>query len=103
MVRLAADENFDNLILRGLLRRRPDLDIVRVQDTGLIGASEPTVLEWGAQEGRVVLTHDKKTLVPFAYTRVGVGQPMGGVWAVRRGAQIGSIIEDILLLLETMS
>ncbi len=31
MLRLAADENFDNNIVRGLLRRRPDLDIVRVQ------------------------------------------------------------------------
>jgi hypothetical protein len=28
MLRLAADENFDNNIVRGLLRRRADLDIV---------------------------------------------------------------------------
>jgi hypothetical protein len=32
MVAFAADENFNNDILRGLLRRKPDLDIVRVQD-----------------------------------------------------------------------
>ena len=32
MVALAADENFNNDILRGLLRRKPDLDIVRLQD-----------------------------------------------------------------------
>jgi hypothetical protein len=31
MLRLAADENFDNDILRGLLRRRPGIDVVRVQ------------------------------------------------------------------------
>jgi hypothetical protein len=28
----AADENFNNNIIRGLLRRKPDLDILRVQD-----------------------------------------------------------------------
>jgi hypothetical protein len=28
VLRLAADENFSNDIIRGLLRRRPDLDIV---------------------------------------------------------------------------
>jgi len=35
MLLLAADENFNHDILRGLLRRNPDLDIVRVQDAGL--------------------------------------------------------------------
>jgi len=32
MLGLAADENFNNDIVRGLLRRNPDLDIVRVQE-----------------------------------------------------------------------
>jgi predicted nuclease of predicted toxin-antitoxin system len=55
-MRLATDENFDNRILRGLLRRRPELDIVRVQDVGLSGWSDAEVLAWAAQEGRVLLT-----------------------------------------------
>ena len=38
MLRLAADENFNNRIVRGLLHRKPDLDIVRIQDIGLSGA-----------------------------------------------------------------
>ena len=45
MLRLAADENFNNDIVRGLLRRKPELDIVRIQDVGLSGAEDPTVLE----------------------------------------------------------
>jgi hypothetical protein len=28
MLKLLADENFDNTILRGLLRRQPDIDII---------------------------------------------------------------------------
>ena len=36
VLRLAADENFNNDIVRGLVRRKPDLDIVRVQDVGLL-------------------------------------------------------------------
>ena len=35
MLRLAADENFNNDIVRALKRRKPELDIVRVQDAGL--------------------------------------------------------------------
>ena len=34
MLLLVSDENFNNDIVRGLLRRKPDLDIVRVQDVG---------------------------------------------------------------------
>ena len=35
MVLLAADENFNNAIVRGLRRRQSDVDIVRIQDAGL--------------------------------------------------------------------
>ena len=35
--RMAADEHFNNDIVRGVLRRQPDLDIVRIQDAGLSG------------------------------------------------------------------
>lgn len=37
MPKLLADENFDNTIVRGLLRRKSDVDILRVQDVGLSG------------------------------------------------------------------
>lgn len=43
MLRLAADENFNNNIVRGLLRRNPTLDIVRIQDVGLSGADDSQV------------------------------------------------------------
>ena len=76
MLRLVADENFNNDIVRGLLRRKPKLDIVRIQDVGLSGADDPTVLEWAAQEGRVLLTHDVTTITRYAYERVKAGQSM---------------------------
>ena len=49
MLRLAADENFDSRIVRGLLRVLPELDLVRVQDTELAAAPDPDVLAWAAQ------------------------------------------------------
>jgi predicted nuclease of predicted toxin-antitoxin system len=70
MLLLVSDENFNNDIVRGLLRRNPVLDIVRVQDVGLRGADDPDILEWAANENRVVLTHDAATMAGFAYDRV---------------------------------
>ena len=79
MVRLAFDENFNNDVLRGLLRRSPRLDGIRVQDAKLAGQDDPTVLEWAAQQGRVLVSHDVSTLTAYAYARVKAGQPMPGL------------------------
>jgi hypothetical protein len=51
MLRFAADENFNNDIVRGVIRRNPLVDIVRIQEVGLSEADNPGVLEWTAQEG----------------------------------------------------
>jgi len=98
MLPLAADENFNNDIIRGLLRRNPRLDIVRIQDVGLSGASDMAVLEWASREGRVLLTHDVSTLTRHAYDRAKAGLQMPGVFEVSRAVPVGTAIEDILLL-----
>ncbi|NET61126.1 MAG: hypothetical protein F6K47_34870 [Symploca sp. SIO2E6] len=69
-MRLLADENFNGSILRGLIRRLPDLDVVRIQDVGLIHAEDPTILAWAANEGRILLTHDVATVITYAYERI---------------------------------
>lgn len=100
MLLFAADENFNNDIVRGLLRRRPNLNIVLVQEAGLSGADDPTILEWAAQEGRVLLTHDVSSITHYAYERVRAGKPMPGVFEVSREIPIAVVIEDILLLVD---
>ena len=66
MLRLLADENFNGDIVRGLLLRKPDLDIVRVQHVSLSGWVDPDVLAWAAENNRIVLTHDRATMPDFA-------------------------------------
>ena len=99
-LRFVIDEDFDNDILRGVLRKKPDLDIVRVQDVGLSGAKDSAVLEWAAQEGRVLLTHDVSTKTVDAVARVRGGLAMPGVFTVSQSLPIGKAIEEILLLAE---
>ncbi|ALF55656.1 hypothetical protein ACX27_26905 [Nostoc piscinale CENA21] len=100
MLKLLIDENFDNTIIRGLFRRNPTLDIVRVQDVGLSGKDDPTILEWAAQEERILLTHDVATITRYAYDRVRQGQSMPGVIEISTDAPIGQVIEDVLVLVE---
>lgn len=100
MLRLAADENFNNDIVRGLIRRKPDVDLVRVQDVDLSGADDPAILEWAARQGRVVVTHDVSTLSTHAYERVSAGQRMPGVFEVPTDLSIARAIDDLLLIAE---
>ena len=65
-MKFLADENFDNTIVRGLMRRKADIDLIRVQDVGLSGEDDPIVLEWAAEEDRILLTHDVATITRYA-------------------------------------
>lgn len=100
MPRFAADENFNNDIVRGIRRRNPAIDIVRIQDAGLSAADDPSILEWAAHNGRVLLTHDVATMTRYAYDRVREGKPMPGVFEVGRHVPIRVAIDEIVLLAE---
>jgi hypothetical protein len=99
-VRWLADENLNTDIVRGLLRRKPDLDIVRVQDAGLSGVDDPALLAWCAAQNRVLITHDVRTVTAYAYRRTSRGEPMPGVFEVSRSVPVSVVIEDVLLLTE---
>jgi hypothetical protein len=99
-VRWLADENLNKDIVRGLLRRKPGLDIVRVQDAGLSGMDDPSLLAWAAAHDRVLIMHDVSTMTAFAYRRVAGAEYMPGVFEVSRSVPVAAVIEDILLLSE---
>jgi predicted nuclease of predicted toxin-antitoxin system len=96
MLRLLADENFHGTIFRGLLRRQPDLDLVRVQDVGLSGASDPNILAWAAQDGRLLLTHDLRSMPGHVADRLRAGATMPGVIIVPRSLTVGQAIDEVL-------
>lgn len=98
MILFAADEDLDNDSLRALRRREPNIDIVRVQDVGLSGCDDPTVLEWAASVARVLLTHDVSTMTRHALNRFRANLAMPGIIAIPQGIAIGSVLDDLLLI-----
>lgn len=98
MLRLLSDENFNEDIVRGLLLRRPDLDLRRVQEVGLEGAEDPTVLAWAAANDRILLTHDRATVPAFAYARIVAGQPTPGVFVVSDRMTVRQATDELLLV-----
>ncbi|SRR6266851_8709070 len=85
-------------IVDGLRRRQPALDLVRVQDVGLGPTPDAVILEWAAQQGRVVVSVDKKTLAVDAWDRVAHGLPMPGVAILRILLTIGQAVNELELI-----
>src|ERR1700722_11649109 len=95
MLRLLSDEDVPGDIVRGLRKRQPTLDVVRVQEVGLMHTIDPDILEWAAGEGRQMFTRDRNTMTAHAYDRVIQGLPMLGVFVIPEEMPIGQAIAEL--------
>jgi uncharacterized protein DUF5615 len=95
-LRCLANEDFRGKIVRGLKRRLPDLDIVRVQDVGLARRADPAVLEWAAGHRYIIVTHDSNTMTAHAYARLRARLQFPGVCVIPQSMPIGRAIDDLV-------
>ncbi len=98
-MRFLADENFNGKLLAGRRAELPELDAIRVQDTDQVGSSDPDLLLWAAEQNRILIAHDAQTIAGYAYDRVRQGLPMPGIIEVRISKRLGSIIDDLTLMI----
>lgn len=103
MLRLASDADVRNGIIRGLRRRAPEIDLVRVQDALPEGTPDPSILAWAAIENRVLITNDRETMIGFASERLAAGDPLPGVILTTNEQSIGGSVEDTLIIAECMA
>src|SRR3954466_5934865 len=103
MLRLASDADVHGDIIRGLRRRRPEIDLIRAQDALPVGTPDPEVLAWAETQNRILITNDRNTMVGYAYRRVAAGEQVPGLIVTTNWQSIGAAIDDILLLADCMS
>jgi hypothetical protein len=84
-------------IVIGLRRREPSLDFVDAHDGGVIGIPDPEVLEVAAESGRVLVSHDRRTM-PGHFADFVARRSSPGLIIVSQDLDIGTAIEDLLLL-----
>jgi predicted nuclease of predicted toxin-antitoxin system len=100
MLRLLIDESIDGNVVRGLLGRLAEPDIVRVQEVGLRTRDDQIILEWAAAQGRILVTQDRKTMITFARERIIAGLPMPGLLVLRPRLTIGAAIDVLAIAVE---
>lgn len=96
-VRFLADANFNQRIVAGLLLREPQIDFGLPQDLIADGTKDPQVLELGTALGRVIVTHDVRTMPAHFQTFV-KQQASAGVILVPTRIDVGNAIEDLLMI-----
>jgi len=71
-----------------------------VQDVALAGADDPAILNWAAENDRIVLTHDRATMPSHAMQRVTAGLKMPGALLINDRLPVGQAIDEIILISE---
>lgn len=95
---IPGDENIDPDLVLGLRRRLPDVDIVRVQEVGLRTLDDPTILQWAAEHGRILVSRDIKTIPGFANERILAGRAMPGVVIIPAKVSMAIAIDDLEII-----
>jgi hypothetical protein len=99
MLRLLIDQDLDHDILRGLVRRIPQLNAVTALEIGMGEATDPQLLVKAAQEGRIIVTHDRKTMPTHAADLMSEGGNIAGLFVVPRSLPLHQVIEDLQLMI----
>lgn len=102
-IRFLADENFDPAIVRELRRKQPRLDIITAVEAGSLGFKDPALLAFAAQEQRIIISHDKRTLPDHLSDFMLAGRHSPGIMLISGELPIGKAIEALLLVWEASS
>ncbi len=96
-IRFLADANFNQKIVAGLLRRAPQIDFELPQGVIPEKMGDPGVLELAAARGRMIVTHDARTM-PKHFSEFVAHRPSPGVILVPKNMPIRTAIEELLLI-----
>jgi predicted nuclease of predicted toxin-antitoxin system len=99
LIRFQADADLKQAIVTGTIRRQPNLDFQSAHIANLEGKKDPEVLAIAAQEGRIIVTHDRKTM-PSEFGKFIMSQNSTGVLIISQNLSISEAIEAIILVWE---
>jgi Domain of unknown function (DUF5615) len=100
-LRFQADADLNQLILHAVIRREPTLDFQTAAAAGLTGLRDSEVLALAAREGRVLVTHDQKTM-PRHFAAFIAAETSPGVLIIPQQLPVATAVEDLLLIWSTM-
>jgi len=83
-VRYQADANLNQAIVTGILRREPTINFQTAFVAGFEDVKDPEVLAMAAQQGRILVSHDRKTMPSEFATFIASNQSSGVIIISRK-------------------
>lgn len=102
-IRFLADHNFRDAIVTGLRHKHPLIDIITARDVDIQLLPDPQVLAYAKEHGRLLLTHDKRTMPGYLdelLRALSAGEHGPGGFVVPQRMATGKAINDLLLIWE---
>jgi hypothetical protein len=96
-VKFLADENLRRAIVLGVRRREPTANFLEAFDVGAAGKGDLTLLRIAADEGRILVSHDLKTM-PQHFRQFIARQASPGVILIPQKLALGAAIEDLITI-----
>lgn len=96
-IRFQADADLNLTIVHATLRREPVIDFQTAGVAGLSGQRDIDVLAIAAQQQRVLITHDQKTM-PWHFAQFISQQISSGVLVVPQHLPISVVVDELLLI-----
>ena len=96
-VRFQADADLKHAIVSATLRREPMIDFQTAISAELAGRDDLEVLGIAARAGRLLITHDKRTMPPH-FARFIADNTSPGVLIASQRLSIDVVVDEILLI-----
>ena len=97
-IRFQADNDLRFGIVKAVRRREPAVDFLSASDAGLNGVADPEVLDRAAAEDRILVSHDRRTMIHHFRERLAVGKSSPGLLVVSQSAAISDVVEGLLYI-----
>jgi hypothetical protein len=97
-IRFLADADLDYAIVQGVRDREPSIDFKSANNAGLEGLPDDEVLEVASSEGRLLVSHDKRTMPVHFAARIRLGLRSPGVLLALPQATVGEVVESLLII-----
>ena len=96
-VRFQADADLNQIILLATIRREPAIDFLTAMTAGLSGLADPEVLARAATDGRVLVTHDRKTM-PRHFAEFIAREASPGLLVIPQSLSVAAAVEELILI-----
>jgi hypothetical protein len=96
-IQFLADENLRRAIVLGLRRREPTVNFKQAYEVGATGRDDASVLRIAAEQNRILVSHDVRTM-PQHFRELVARQTSPGVILIPQKLSLNTAIEQLLLI-----